>query len=130
MSGLYIGHVRELVIMPSLRVFPLEMQTAAAVELLVGTALVESGCEYLKQGLHTVTDGQGVALGLWQCEPATFEDIWINYLAYHPELGEAIGGEQATAVLMTNLAYAAQIARLHYWRYGEPAAGLAADDVW
>lgn len=64
--------LRELIIVPSLNL--LRMYSVEAVELLMFTAAVESqGGTYLKQI-------KGPALGIYQMEPRTYNDIWTNFL--------------------------------------------------
>lgn len=56
-----------------------------AENLVLGTGAHEScGWKYRKQL------GNGPALGLFQMEPATFNDICNNYLKYHPKITEKI----------------------------------------
>lgn len=45
-------------------------------QLLLGTALQESGLVHRRQ------IGGGPALGLFQCEPASYDDTYANYLRY------------------------------------------------
>lgn len=52
----------------------------AAASLIYRTGLAESGYRVREQ------DGGGPALGYWQMEPATLEDIARNYLASRPRL--------------------------------------------
>jgi hypothetical protein len=107
-----------LVIRPTL--VKLGLWSVAAENLLLGTALAESSLVYLEQ-----LDG-GPALGLYQCEPVTHDDVW-RWLDHH----EPYGGRVAALVpdsligllcrqLLTNLAYATAICRIHYWRVPEP----------
>lgn len=56
----------------------------SAENLLLGTALVESNLEYLRQM------GDGPALGPYQMEPATHKSLWEDYLAYRPDLSKRI----------------------------------------
>lgn len=113
---LHPGQFRELVIRPTLE--KLGMAGPAAEQLMLGTALAESGLRYLHQM-------GGPALGLMQVEPATHADIW-RYLRGKPRLREkmsrfAIGGAQPPdSHLVTNLAYAVAVARLVYWRRPGP----------
>jgi hypothetical protein len=101
----------------------------AAVELLVGTALKESG------GLRWRTQlSGGPARGLFQMERATYDDIWTNYLAYRTPLGDAItlaftpaGGKLGFDQITHDDAYAALMARLKYLRV--PAALPPAGDL-
>lgn len=98
----------------------------AAEELLLGTALQESGLVYRKQL------GGGPALGLYQMEPATHDDIWNNYLKYHPDIANAIksmftpaGGVLSAQNLITDDGYATIMARIMYYRVNQamPAEG-------
>ncbi len=115
-----IPQFRELVIRPALEV--VNGYSEAAEELVLGTAIQESRLQYLKQL------GGGPALGVFQMEPATHDDIWNNYLAYRQELADLVqmlaapnGGNHPTAnELIGNLWYAAAMCRVHYRRVPEP----------
>ena len=74
--------LRSKVIRPALT--KINLWSRSAEELILGTAIVESGLTYLKQR------GEGPALGLWQGEPATHEDLYTNYLHFRPDLGMAL----------------------------------------
>lgn len=99
----------------------LGLHSRAAEQLVLGTALVESRGEYVKQV------GNGPALGLWQMEPATHDDIWRNFLHYNHELQSRVS-DLATAAVITegalelvgNLFYGAGLCRVHYRRVKEP----------
>ncbi len=132
-----ITDFRTLVVRPTLQY--LGAYSAAAEELLIGTALVESRLTYLQQW------DAGPALGLYQVEPATHRDIYANYLVYRAPLRQRVvtlaSGQEPIAIeangktirvppveeLITNLAYATAIARLCYLRRKEPLP--AADDL-
>jgi hypothetical protein len=97
----------------------------ASENLLMGTAATESALgTYLFQV-------EGPALGIFQMEPATHDDIHGHFLAYRPELRakvlnwSASGG--AASELAWNLAYAAAMCRCHYLR--DPVPLPQADDV-
>lgn len=91
----------------------------AAVQLLLGTAAQESRFgTYLKQI-------RGPALGVFQMEPDTEQDIWIHFLAYRPHMKEMM--IKITGVkrpdpdhLRGNLLYQIAMARLHYYRVPWP----------
>lgn len=105
----------ELVVRPTLK--ELGLYSAAAEQLVVGTIFVESRAKYLKQ------IGNGPALGIVQMEPATHDDIWHHYLAYRTELSEKvrqIAKEAIPKELITNLAYAVAMCRVHYLRVPKP----------
>lgn len=113
-----LEQLRELVIRPTLK--HIELWSPAAENLVLGTALVESKAEYLAQI-------RGPALGLWQMEPATHDDIWDNYLRYKRDL--AILVEELTtpaaithgaAELVGNLYYGAAMCRVLYRRVTAP----------
>jgi hypothetical protein len=118
MSGLDRKQFRELIIKPALE--GLQLDSKAAQELLLGTAIQESGLKYLHQL------GNGPALGVFQMEPATHDDIWENYLAYRPTLAQKIPGTGGSAIrrraqeLVGNLWYAAGMCRVHYLRAPDP----------
>ena len=107
--------LREYVIRPVLH--HLGLYSEAAEELLVLTAAVESqGGQYLHQL------GKGPAVGIYQMEPATHDDLWQNYLRYKTELSDKITdlaselfGQHANE-MAGNLYYATAMARIHYLR--------------
>ena len=118
-----VAQFREQVVRPVLQ--ELELHSAAAENLLVGTAVQESRLTYLRQL------GGGPALGVFQMEPATHDDIWENYLAHRPERADALRALFGPAAgdarhLTWNLGYAAAMCRLHYYR--RPQALPDADD--
>lgn len=96
----------------------------SATEILLGTAMQESGCgEYLDQI-------RGPAKGIWQMEPVSEEDIWTNFLAFRPEFRVPVtklmvSGIDRTNQLEGNLYYACAMARVEYYRAPVPlpAAG-------
>ena len=116
--------LRQLVIRPTLRHIGLWSESAE--NLLMGTAAQETLLgRYLKQI-------NGVALGLFQMEPATHEDLYDNYLFYHADLEDVIHGLLAPRVrmldqLVWNLAYATACCRIQYYRFPEPLP--AAHDI-
>ncbi|GAB4184151.1 MAG: hypothetical protein OHK0024_24240 [Thalassobaculales bacterium] len=104
-----------------------EFGSEAAVRLVVGTAAAESSFAALYQR------PQGPALGLWQIEPATLDDIEQNFLRHRPQLEAAVMMWVAARPadlrlhLVSNLAVAALVARLIYWR--SPLKLPRADDI-
>ncbi|MGE0675126.1 MAG: hypothetical protein AB7O64_18950 [Methylibium sp.] len=115
----------ELLIRPTLQ--KLGFWSAAAEELLLGTALAESQLKWRRQ------HGNGPARGLFQMEPATHDDIWNNYLKYgsRQQIAAAVrmfcaGAAPAAPLLENNDAYACAMARVHYLR--QPGALPAAGD--
>lgn len=87
------------------------------------TAAAESECG---RWLHQVG---GPALGIYQMEPATHDDIWANWLRYKPGLAADVkryGGQAGQ--LPGNLYYATAMARIHYLR--RPEALPSAMDEW
>ncbi len=104
----------------------IRMWSASAEELLLGTAVQESGLKYLRQF------DAGPARGVYQIEPATHDDITDRYLARRSGILKRLNTLLAPAPsridqLVTNLAYATAIARLRYWM--DPALLPAADDI-
>ncbi|MBF0131810.1 MAG: hypothetical protein HQL75_04380 [Magnetococcales bacterium] len=124
--GIHPRHLVECVIQPALQF--LNMEGTAVERLLLGTAIQESGCGlYLRQRSH------GPALGIFQMEAATHDDIWHNWLHWQIPIRDKVLGylgrqEQPDASrLVTDLLYAAMMCRLHYRRVASPLPD--ADDL-
>ena len=121
---------RELVVVPTLECLNNRIgYSEEAVDLLMMTAAHESkGGTYLKQV-------GGPALGMYQMEPETEEDIWENYLDYRPSLSAYVfnmrGKRLVAPPLATNFVYATAMARVHYFRVPQPLPkkNLLAEDV-
>lgn len=117
--------LRDLVIVPTLQI--MRMHSEAAVNLLLGTCAQESAMgEYIAQI-------NGPALGIFQMEPATFRDIWQNYIAYNDDIEAMVrqdfrGRPNNPSQLVSDLRCATVMTRLHYRRRPEPLP--KADDVW
>ena len=114
---LSVTSMQTQVIYPALN--KMGMWSEAAGELVLGTAIVESNLTYLKQ------HGEGPALGLWQVEPASHEDLYANYLNYRPEMMSSLMELRSPALnmnenLATNLMYGASVCRLSYYRKSDP----------
>ncbi|QCE35625.1 hypothetical protein FAI40_09980 [Acetobacteraceae bacterium] len=120
--GLNIKQFKELIVRPVLKQ-DLELFSESALNLVTGTALVESGLCYLEQI-------EGPALGPFQMEPATHDDIWKNYLSSREALfikmqKIACGGYFITRTMpracqmIGNLSYAAAMCRVFYLRIKE-----------
>jgi hypothetical protein len=91
-----------------------------AEKLILGTACAESGCGRF---LHQIG---GPALGIYQMEPDTHNDIWDNFIEYRPELVkklelmDASGHGSYEDQLPGNLYYATAMCRIHYLRVPAP----------
>lgn len=113
MSGLNLGQTKHLIVAPALEAVGLG--GTAAINLVTGTGLVESGYVYRKQ------IGSGPAVGLWQMEPFTHDDCWRNFLAYRPDLQVPIlhflsGLKPSADLLLWHDPYAAIMCRIKYKR--------------
>lgn len=114
------GQFCEYVIEPALK--HVGLYSKSAEQLLLGTACAESK---LGTYLHQI---KGPAMGVFQVEPLTHEDIWYNYINYRPELKRTIHRMVPDAMwdatyerpchhmLIGDLKYAAVMARLVYRR--------------
>lgn len=110
------------IIRPTLKM--IDMWSEAAEDLLLGTALQESRLIYTHQL------GGGPALGYWQMEPATHDDIWQNWLRYRNDeqrlIVEILGdkapmqGTPRASLLETEHPYACAMARIKYRRSPQP----------
>ncbi len=123
MIGILPNHLRTLVIRPILK--SLNLWSPAAENLLMGTAAQESAMGHsLKQ------QNNGTALGIYQIEPATHQDIFDNFLAYrhlllnkvlyHCSAHGQVNESNQDAELIGNVNYATCIARLVYARISSP----------
>lgn len=107
--------LRQLATLPS---YP-SINRKEAVELLMGTCAQESHLgKYRKQ------IGGGPALGIYQMEPATFDDIVENYLTFNPSLKSKImevSGVRGLKAgdLVNNDKLSTCMARVHYLRVKE-----------
>lgn len=126
MSGLYLPHVRDMWVAPALAALPAPLNTLSAQQGVLGIGLKESGYTYLKQL------GSGPALGFWQMEPATHDDMWTNFIRYRPDMQKSLsalaGGQPSAQALVTSPVYAAAMCRVHLFRQPDalPSAGDAA----
>ena len=109
------NQLREYIVRPALELIDAWSKTAE--NLVMGTAAQESNLKYVHQL------GAGPAVGLFQMEPATHDDIWTNYLQYRQELAASIrkaisynGGQPSAERMMWDFRYAAIMCRIHYRR--------------
>lgn len=123
-------HLRQYIIQPTLN--RLNLYSEDAEELLVFTCAVESD-----GGKYLVQIGGGPALGIYQCEPATHHDIWINFVRHKLDvqlmMGTHFGGINSNDHdrLVYDLRYATAIARLHYLRVKAPLPKKSnLDQIW
>src|SRR5688572_28738068 len=111
-------HLRTYVIRPVLK--DLGLWSEPAEKLILGTACQESQCgRWLRQ------IGEGPALGIFQMEPATHNDLWNNFLDHRPEIARKVklfvaGLAPSAEQLVGNLYYATAMCRIHYLRVPEP----------
>lgn len=99
---------------------PFGLYSANAEELLMATCAQES-----LLGKFRRQEGGGPALGIFQMEPADFNDIWTNYLAYRVRMADELRALASTqpprpAELVTNDPFAIVLCRVQYERVPEP----------
>lgn len=119
---------RDLVIDPTLKF--MDLYSPSASELLLGTAIQESRLTYLTQ-IDGDDDPFDHAMGVFQTEKVTINDIWDNWLIYQPDVAAKLMEHcnfkfrPSPKEVIWNLRYATVMARLHYRRVKEalPAAG-------
>lgn len=114
---------RKAIVIPALD--EIGLWSEAAETLLCGTAIQESGLE------RVVQEGGGPALGPFQMEPTTHDDIWTNYLTGRP-LALKVDGLMIQCLsehdqLIGNWFYATAMCRVAYLR--APGDLPAADDL-
>ena len=96
----------------------LDMDSDAARELIFATGKAESGYRALEQM-------GGPAVGFFQVEPATIQDVWDNYVFYRPQIKldlYALGLDDSNMELsvMGSIILQAAFARLQYRRVKDP----------
>lgn len=122
--GLNAAQLRSFVVRPALQ--QIGKWSLAAENLVMGTAAQESRLTWL----HQIT---GPAVGLWQIEPATYRDIWGNWLPHRAGLRDDLrimAGAIETPdvnIMHGNLFFAAAMCRVYYLRIPEKLPD--ADDV-
>jgi len=93
------------------------LYSAEAVELLMLTAAVESKLGYYIKQI------KGPALGVFQMEPRTHDDLWDRFLAKRTGLSNEIlkyGVQCKAKELKSNLGYAILMSRVYYLQFPEP----------
>lgn len=126
-----IENIKEHVIVPALS--DINAYSDDAADMVLKTGAAESLFQHVRQI-------GGPALGWFQMEPATHDDIWCNFLGSTSrqylidglhKLSKRLG---IAAELEVNPWYAAAMCRIHYMRFSErlPAAGnnLAQAEYW
>lgn len=122
-GGIYIPHLKEHIVTPTLNYIGLG--GSRAINLVTGTFLAEGyagGYTYLKQI-------KGPAVGAMQMEPATYNDIWKNFLSSSKRANlvtylKQLAGDWNTdangiplpSVMTGGVFFAAAMCRVHYLR--------------
>ena len=113
-----LSSIKHQIIAPALMGIGLYSDTA--LNLVTGTGLVESGYRVTSQ------IGGGPALGWFQMEPRTHDDIWVNFLRYRLDLANRIlaasglTGLPGAENLTRNKVYSACMCRVQYLRTPVP----------
>ena len=125
-----ITQFRQDIVVPVLS--QLNLYSKVAEELMVFTCAVESdGGTYVRQV-------KGPALGIYQCEPSTHNDLWRNYIINRNNyisilaLNFGVNIIPDESKLVTDLRYATAVCRLHYARVKEalPQSEEDIDKIW
>lgn len=123
-----VDQFRKLIVRPALE--SLVMFSESASELLVFTCANESdGGTYLHQ-IH------GPALGIYQMEPKTYNDIWQNYINKNLTLKlQLLHNFDAPVMpsedrMVYDLKFATAMARIFYARISESLPSPNVDDMW
>jgi hypothetical protein len=121
-----VSQFRRLIVAPVLK--DLELWSKASENLMIGTALQESRLTYLEQ------IGGGGALGPYQMEPTTTNDIFHRYLpnTSHTHLHKVVlkmlhPSEDIVLAMIYNWRYATAMARIKYFMI--PQRLPEADDI-
>ena len=113
--------LHDYIIKPTLEYMGGNYNSKSARFLLLCTAAIESNCGYYIKQVN------GPALGIWQMEPETHDDIWAVCDALYGSLGQmmpnltnAHAGELNHIYMIANPMYACAMARLKYSMDSEP----------
>ncbi len=133
-QGIYVPHLRDEVIIPTLK--EIGLYSESAVNLLLGTAAQESHMGYYLKQL-----GKGPALSIYQIEPATHADMWVWLMTRKEKLAIEVllysglyvehlftgcfgdykkYAKDLEPALLYNLRYATAMARVFYFRFPQP----------
>lgn len=113
------------IIIPTLQ--GIDLYSESAVNLLLGTCAQES-----HMGKYVMQIGGGPAMGIYQMEPATYNDMW-RYLNTYKELSNNIkefchvSWNEPVESLMSNAFFSTAMARVKYFTISTPLP--AADDL-
>lgn len=119
--------LHDLIIKPTLEYMSGNYNTESARLLLLATAAIESDCGYY------IKQANGPALGIWQMEPATHDDIWVNcdYLkinANEKHINKLfIDIDDTSNIEIISPMYACAMARLKYSMDSEPLPKIIGD---
>lgn len=114
-------HLLSYIIRPVLK--DMRLWSVDAERLLLGTACAESDCgRWLRQR------GEGPAVGIYQMEPATYQDIWQHFLNYRHDLYRRVLKWSSCTEpdipepreMIGNLNFATAMCRVHYLRSSDP----------
>src|SRR5690606_25580496 len=109
--------LRELIIKPALDA--LQLYSSSAEELLVFTCATES------LGGHFLHQVKGPALGIYQMEPATYNDLWQRFISRNSRLTTLLAMHFNCPLippeerLIYDLRFATAMSRIHYLRVPE-----------
>lgn len=119
--SLDLRQFRDFIVRPALQYIGL--YTLAAEQLVLGTALTESGLVYVDQ--IDKANKPGPAYGFFQIEKRTHDDLWENWLVHKTELAGKVrdlicDGLPRINQLHGNHFYAAAMCRIFYRRISAP----------
>lgn len=115
------GQFRDYIIRPAL--FDIDenvkppLNTPNAVQMLLVTTGIETECG------HYIVQVDGPALGPYQDEPDSLDDLYWNYLRYKSANMSPTKNPQPRR-LMFDFSYATKCARLQYYRHPDPMPEL------
>jgi len=129
-KGIDLQQFHDFVVYPILDFLGTNSESAR--RLLLGTLAHESLGSTIDQILGPSDRELGPAIGLFQIEPATHDDLWKNFLQFNSRFRKKLEWLQARypdvhRQLATNLAYATAVARMIYYRQKPPLPASSND---
>lgn len=118
----------DFIILPTLVAMGPRYNSIATRMLMLSTTAHESQCGlYIKQI-------KGPALGPYQMEPDTTNDLFTNFLNYsndkHDLVMSFLDSRQDTNDIMGNFFYATALARMQYYRNSDPMPQPTFESIW
>lgn len=134
MSGINPRDLRRYVIDPMCEI--LADKASVPHPAFIDDLLIATCAQETHMGVYLHQSGRGPALGIYQMEPATIDDLFGNFITGSSRFKPAIDAVMVPGIdikdqIIWNLGFATVVARLNYYRVREPLPKTADfDSLW